>query len=283
LNFIAIDVETANANASSICQIGLAFFDNGELVDTWSTLINPKTTFDYINTSIHGINEDDVINAPTFSDIYNELKNLIKNQLLVSHMPFDKVSLNKAFSKNNLENIPCMWLDSARVVRRTWKELSVKGYGLSNVASKLNIEFKHHDALEDAKTCGLILIRALDELSMNLEQIQERIKQPIDENKINISKEANPNGNLFGENVVFTGTLSITRNEAIILATKIGCNVQNNVNKHTSILIVGDYDFQELAGYEKSSKHRKAESLISKGQQIKIITEEDFTQLLSSN
>lgn len=283
MNFIAIDVETANANASSICQIGLAFFNNGELVDTWSTLINPKTTFDYINTSIHGIDEDDVINAPTFSDIYNELKNLIENQLLVSHMPFDKVSLNKAFAKNNLENIPCMWLDSARVVRRTWKELSVKGYGLSNVASKLNIEFKHHDALEDAKTCGLILIRALDELSMNLEQIQERIKQPIDENKIHISKEANPNGNLFGENVVFTGTLSITRNEAIVLATQIGCNVQNNVNKHTSILIVGDYDFQELAGYEKSSKHRKAESLISKGQQIKIITEEDFTQLLSSN
>lgn len=282
MNFIAIDVETANANLSSICQIGLAFFNDGKLVDTWSTLINPKTTFDYINTSIHGLNEDDVINAPTILDIYDELNNLINNQLLVSHMPFDKLALNKTLSENNL-TINCDWLDSAKVVRRTWKEFSVKGYGLSNVASKLNIEFKHHDALEDAKTCGLILIKALDILSIDLEQLKKRINLPIDDSKININKEGNPNGNLFGENAVFTGALSITRNDAIILATKIGCNVQSGVNKQTTLLIVGDYDIEKLAGYEKSSKHRKAEELISKGQLIKIITENDFSQLINFN
>ncbi|MDK2050933.1 exonuclease domain-containing protein [Aliarcobacter butzleri] len=281
MNFIAIDVETANADYSSICQIGLAFFNNGVLVDTWNTLVNPKTTFDYLNVSIHGIKEKDVVNAPTISDIYNELNNLLKNQLLVSHMPFDRVAITQALLKNNLENIPCNWLDTAKVVRRTWKELSMKGYGLSNVASKLNIEFKHHDALEDAKTCGLILIKALDELSMNLEQIQDRVKKPI--NEIVINYEVNPNGNLYGENIVFTGALNMTRKEAFALASQIGCNVQNTVNKDTSLVVVGDYNILSLAGYEKSSKHRKAEELILKGQQIKIITEDDFNHLIFYN
>ena len=35
MNFIAIDVETANADYSSICQIGIAEFQNGKVVDKW--------------------------------------------------------------------------------------------------------------------------------------------------------------------------------------------------------------------------------------------------------
>jgi len=48
------------------------------------------------------------------------------------------------------------WLDTARVARRTWDAVARKGYGLANLASMLGIEFKHHDALEDAKATGLV-------------------------------------------------------------------------------------------------------------------------------
>ena len=33
--FIVIDIETANPDLTSICQIGIAVFENGELVDQW--------------------------------------------------------------------------------------------------------------------------------------------------------------------------------------------------------------------------------------------------------
>ncbi len=33
MNFVAIDVETANADMASICQIGLVKFENGILSD----------------------------------------------------------------------------------------------------------------------------------------------------------------------------------------------------------------------------------------------------------
>lgn len=69
MNFIALDVETANADMSSICQIGLAKYVDGKLDDVWDTLINPEDYFDEINVSIHGISSGDVVNSPKFVDI----------------------------------------------------------------------------------------------------------------------------------------------------------------------------------------------------------------------
>jgi len=49
MRFVAIDVETANPDYSSICQIGVALFENGIITKTWATLINPEDYFDPIN------------------------------------------------------------------------------------------------------------------------------------------------------------------------------------------------------------------------------------------
>lgn len=73
MNFVAIDVETANSNMSSICQIGLAQFHNGILSEEWKTYVDPKTHFDAINVSIHGIDESSVAGAPTLSELSNTL------------------------------------------------------------------------------------------------------------------------------------------------------------------------------------------------------------------
>lgn len=79
--------------------------------------------------------------------------------------------------------------------------------------------------------------------------------------------------------MVFTGALSLPRKEAAVIAAKIGCNVLDSVTQKTTILVVGTQDSTKLAGYEKSSKHRKAEQLIEKGNQIKILTEKDFIKM----
>ena len=54
MNFCCIDVETANPNLDSICQIGVVRYENDELVDEWMSLINPETYFEDINVRIHG-------------------------------------------------------------------------------------------------------------------------------------------------------------------------------------------------------------------------------------
>ncbi|WP_165888735.1 exonuclease domain-containing protein [Mannheimia granulomatis] len=63
--FVIVDIETANPDITSICQIAIVTYENGEITDQWHTLINPKTYFHEINVMIHGITERKVRNAPT--------------------------------------------------------------------------------------------------------------------------------------------------------------------------------------------------------------------------
>lgn len=49
-NFVAIDFETANSNAYSPCSVGIAKFENGTLVDSFYSLINPEQEFDAMFT-----------------------------------------------------------------------------------------------------------------------------------------------------------------------------------------------------------------------------------------
>jgi DNA polymerase-3 subunit epsilon len=77
MQFVAIDVETENPDMASICQIGIAFFKNGQLEREWVSLVNPKDYFDPINVSIHGIEESSVSSAPTFESIYHEIESLL--------------------------------------------------------------------------------------------------------------------------------------------------------------------------------------------------------------
>ena len=281
-HFIAIDVETANADLASICQIGIARYERGNLVDEWSSLINPNDHFDPINTSIHGITKTDVKDSPTIEEVSGTLDELMSNRISVCHTHFDRVSINLAFAKHGLPEIETTWLDSAKVARRTWREVSRSGYGLANVCEKIGYEFEHHDALEDAKACAQVLLAAIGETGLNIDAWLKRIKQPIDPTtkSKNISRDGNPEGDCYGELLVFTGALEISRTEAADLAAIIGCSVAQGITKKTSLLVVGDQDISKFAGKEKSSKHIKAEQLIKQGQKIRIIRESDFKELV---
>lgn len=49
MHFVALDIETANADMSSICQIGMARYVDGNLTEEWSSLIDPEDYFSPIN------------------------------------------------------------------------------------------------------------------------------------------------------------------------------------------------------------------------------------------
>lgn len=285
MNYLAIDVETANADYSSICQIGIVDFKDGQVADKWSTLVNPETYFDPFNSSIHGITEKDVNDAPTFDVIYEIISEKIRDRITVHHMPFDKIAITRACLEYNLEIIQPKWLDSAKIARRTWEQFAYKGYGLGNIADYLGIEFGHHDVLEDAIAAAKIVYFACEQTQRSVEEWLTRVGQPIfiyQGGSSNIKLEGNSEGSLYGENLVFTGALSLPRKEAAKIAADIGCNVGNSVSKKTSILVVGTQDIFKLAGYEKSSKHRKAEELIEKGVSIKILSEKDFIEMCNN-
>jgi len=286
MDFYSVDVETANADLASVCQIGIAHYDDSGLIEEWESNVNPDDYFSVINVAIHGIDANMVASAPLFPLVAPGIFNRLDGHVTVCHTSFDRLCLEQAFRLHNLTPPNAKWLDSAAVARRSWEQFAWGGYGLYKVCTFLGYKFKHHNALADAEAAGFIVLSAIKQTGLDIDAWPIRIKQPIDilhsSSNPYIQREGNPEGPLYGEVIVFTGALSIHRNEAADLAAKIGCKVEDGVNKQTTLLVVGDQDIKKLAGHEKSNKHQKAEKLISEGQQIRILRETDFKALVEN-
>lgn len=284
MDFVALDVETANSALDSICQIGLAFFEAGELVRIELHLVDPDDWFDGFNVSIHGIDEGAVMGKPLFAELYPWLSGHLDGRIVVTHTGFDVRSISRACEAAGLAVPNVQWLDSAAVARRTWPWCQAGGYGLGPLCKKLGISFRHHDAGEDAAAAGKVLLRAAAEAGMDMAGLMASVRRPITPAFADRLDELSPNenGEYYGQTIVFTGSMALGRIDAARLAAAAGFTVADGVNKTTSLLVVGIQDPAVLAGHEKSSKHRKAEDMQAKGKPIRIVGEADFMVLVGA-
>lgn len=220
--------------------------------------------------------------APTFAEAHQNLHDLIGDGIVVTHTGFDRTAMHRACEMHALPAALCQWLDSSMIVRRAWPQFARSGYGLANVASFLGLAFRHHDAGEDSRVTGQIVVHAIRETGLGLDDWFHRVRQPITLGSGGrVSQSGDQSGPLAGEVIVFTGALTLPRREAATMAAGAGIDVADSVTKHTTLLVVGDQDLERLAdGETKSSKHRKAENLIRNGQQLRILTEADFQSLI---
>lgn len=276
--FVVMDVETANPDLSSICQIGIAVFNDGKLVDEFESLVNPKTYFDWLNVSVHGIDESMVADAPTIQELEPTIRQFLSRGVVCSYGTFDKTALTRAIG-----DMPSVWLDIMRVVRRTWDKFAYAGYGLANICHHLGIVLdNHHNALTDAKVAGEVLLQAMATSGLTMDDTIKRANQTLSlgYEKSRLKSKGNPDGEYFGEALAFTGTLSIVREEATALANAKGFDVSPSVNGKTNYLVKGLSDPSKLNGKDKSSKETKALELIQKGQNIIFLSEQDFFEMI---
>jgi DNA polymerase-3 subunit epsilon len=286
-DFIALDVETANADFGSICSIGLVHFRAGQVFKSRTILVDPEDEFHPINIGIHGIRPEDVVGKPTMAKVFPVIAAALQDTAIVHHSPFDRTALGRAAGRYGTGGLPCIWLDTLQVARRTWDRFyDDGGYGLANLAQAFGIVFKHHDAAEDARAAGLLMLRAMADGGETLQQWVDEIGyestvstaprriKPAFAGKF--ARQGVGSGPLAGETIVFTGSLQISRGDAAEEAALAGCNVADSITKKTTILVVGDQDLRLTRGQEKSSKQRKAEAMIANGATIRIVGESDF-------
>ena len=85
MDFVAIDVETSNADMASICQIGIAKYADGVLIKEWVSLIDPEDYFDFVTIDIHGIDEVKVDGSPTFPEVIEKLQYFLERSVCVPY------------------------------------------------------------------------------------------------------------------------------------------------------------------------------------------------------
>lgn len=183
-SFVAIDFETATWGAA--CAVGIAHFEDGVKIDERYTLINPMISprrWDRGAMRIHGISPADVIDAPSFEDIWPELIHYAACYPLVAHNAnFDMGVLRSELDRANLAAPTIRYGCSMQLARSAWPRRSKTGledatvaeiaarpenHKLSTLSEFLGIELDHHNALSDAIACGEIAVRAVEELGEN--------------------------------------------------------------------------------------------------------------------
>ena len=301
-SYVALDVETANSFRGSICSIGLVKFQNGKVVDSFYSLINPEEDFDYRNINIHGITQKDILNSPIFPEIRQRIIDFIGTNIVVSHFAqFDIGALKDAYLKYNLDFDDVKFVCSYRLAKLALPGLI--NYKLKTLTKELNIKLEHHNALSDAKASGLILgyllsansYSDIDEFLYNYhynktglhgqygfnrqlkgDYKSNLIYQPTDEEKALM----NPDHYFYGLYFCFTGKLErMTRKEANTIVALTGGIPEQSVTKNTNILVVGEQDWRVVGESGLSSKMKKAQSLLENGQNIEIMTEDDFIKM----
>lgn len=302
-SYVALDVETANDFRGSVCSIGLVKFKDGNIVDAFYTLINPEEEFDDFNIFIHGITPEDVLDSPTFPEVRKAIVDFIGSDIVVAHFAqFDMGALKDVYQKYELDFDNIEYICSYRLAK-----VALPGqlnYKLKRLAKNLNIELDHHNALSDARVSGLILeyllsTNSFSDLNAFLKEYsynktgllgqygfkrkksyqykENLIYQPTEEEKAAM----NPDHYFYGLYFCFTGKLErMTRKEANKATALVGGIPEKGVTKHTNILVVGEQDWRVVGTDGLSSKMKKAQTLLEKGQDIEIMTENDFIRLL---
>lgn len=169
-DFFVVDVETANQSRHSICQIGIAAFIGGKMVDGWETLVNPLEHFAGINISIHGIRPDAVASAPTWPEACQKVREFLSGAAVASHTDFDRGALNGACLKAELPAMAyAKWIDTCWLARCAWPHLP--NHKLTSLARHFGISYRAHDALEDARVAGEILSLAMESRGISIREL----------------------------------------------------------------------------------------------------------------
>ena len=323
IDFVAVDFETATCYHNSACAVGIAVVGNGEIIHRQSWLIQPPDNdYHQMNMRIHGITPEMTMNSPSFPSVWDEVAQIIGNNIVVAHSAasadISYIRRSSAHYEYHPPSFP--YICTRDLARRSWPgQLS---YRLPDLCEQFDVHLDHHDPLSDAVAAAKLallicshqrvtslpaaakkldyMIRELfptrvseyiylttsgreqSEFSRERALSQDKAKRALAE----AGSPGEPEGilSLDQKHVLFTGTLSLmTRKDAHELASQCGAVILNNVTRNLDYLIVGLQNEAIVGKDGISRKMQKAAELLEKGYAIELIDEVDFYQAVGLN
>ncbi len=170
LEYVIVDVETTGMSGTAgnrITEIALIVHNGNHLVTQFHSLVNPESSISKFVTSLTGIDESMVHNAPRFEEIADEILNLTKDRIFVAHnVNFDYNILKKEFERAGLE------FNRKRLCTvRLSKQLlpGYRSYSLGNLCKHLGIAISsRHRAKGDVDATAVLFERLLEKDKDNI-------------------------------------------------------------------------------------------------------------------
>lgn len=150
-SFVALDVETSGLSPDNdkIIEIGMAKVLDGELIDKYSTLINPKRIISSKIVELTGITQDMLEDKPAIEDIIDDILEFIGDYPILGHnINFDYGFLKKA-AVNSGYSFEKQGIDTLKLARRLLPEVEHKN--LDYLCNYFGIDAGNsHRAYDDA-------------------------------------------------------------------------------------------------------------------------------------
>ncbi|GGA61481.1 ATP-dependent DNA helicase DinG [Ornithinibacillus halotolerans] len=160
--FVVLDLETTGnsaANKDKIMEVGMVVIENDQIVDEFSTMLYPEKPIPPFITKLTGITDDDVKDAPSFSEMADTIVDILKDSYLIAHnVPFDMGFLNAELSAIGKERLYNPVIDTVELTRIFFPQ--APGFKLGILAEYLHIEHENpHRALSDAYVTAKLFLK----------------------------------------------------------------------------------------------------------------------------
>ena len=291
-DYVVVDIETTGRHTKEdeITELAAIRYRDNRPVATYAQLVKTQRPIRGFVVSLTGITNEHLKDKPTIGSVIGDFADFVGDDILIGHniAAFDAVFIADAYEKHlgrTLEN-PCV--DTMRIGKKLCPGLP--RYSLDVLSAHLDVDYcGAHRGLGD---CGIAnacyqKLRKMALENGTIEQFRDMFKKKSAEDNIGkitpTSRDVNPGNPLFGKNIVFTGSLLLTRAEAMQLAVDFGAIPQRGVTTKTDYLVVGAQDLERVGTDGMSSKQEKAVRFNESGKaNIKIISESEFIQMTQS-
>jgi DNA polymerase III subunit epsilon len=261
---LAIDFETANGQRVSACSVGIAWIENVAIVRKEHRLIRPRDVM-FQNTFLHNIGPDDVEHQSDFPTVISEFVADISGALILAHHAEFDISVIRETFRQYLRPCPeFSYLCTEMISEAVWPHCG--GVSLKAVTSYLGIQFKHHNAEEDAVACAKVALAAAKAVGvLDITELAEKISLTPGRVTVDrctpcsfsrrISKAKNNDASdrsSQAENVLHFVVEGSSGNEYEVVASRNGanfrmtCSCEAGANgvfcKHRSALLNGSFD-----------------------------------------
>lgn len=300
-SFLLFNAECVNGERNSIYRLVFIPVMNNEINIPQIFMFNPQA---YFEATSSGISENELKKLHTLNDLWNEIESLISNfELLVSTADgYSAIALHNTLQRLGIHMPAKQYVNAKSLCRKIYPgELSYNfdmlvdsflpdfdDYGEIelSVSAWARLILSKLDSFEDATISDFIERVGIRKGVLSSEEFVPSVIRKLGAHSVKFDAsdveicpdEDNP---FFGMNVVFTGKLeSYTRDQARRLVVRIGGNTQDNVTKETNFLVVGVQDLKVVGEKGLSGKMKKAQKYLEAGQDIELIDEKDFIEML---
>ena len=291
--YVVVDTETTGLSPTwdDLIEIAAVRYHGGTEIARFQSLIQPPNgpEIDPFIIELTGITPDMLRDAPGTADVVSRFADFLGNDIIVGYnVGFDVNFLYDNYIHYLHRPLTNDFINVTRIARKLYPEM--EHHRLVDMVEKFGIRHDHaHRALSDVlatQDCFLRLQSVVQERYATIDAFLKAFSKSHSGVKagdiVGDSEKANPDSPLYGRFVVFTGKLErFSRKEAMQIVADLGGINEDGVTKKTNYLVLGNNDYCSTIRDGKSSKHKKAEKLKLSGQDIEIIPEAVFYDMLN--